>query len=124
LRSERFRIAIDDFGKGYSNLSRLAILSVDTIKIDRSISSGAALDNKVRQIMASTIAMAHSIGCEVVVEGIETVEMRQMAIDDGADYLQGFLFARSMPFGKWLTWLDENSNAAAEQPQENAAVAA
>lgn len=96
LRAAGVRLAIDDFGTGHSSLSRLAVLPVDTLKVDRSF---------IREIPAvgdaplvrAMVAMAHSLGLGVVAEGIETERQRDYLTDLGCEHGQGYLFSRPVP---------------------------
>ena len=97
LRRHGFRIAIDDFGKGFSNMARLADLAVDFLKIDRSIVDGAQKNPRARTILASAISMAHDLGCLTIAEGVETVRQADFTTYMGADFLQGYYFAQPMP---------------------------
>lgn len=106
LKDFGFQIAIDDFGKGYSNLSRLARLPIDFIKIDQSLISGATINSRVSTILDTTMIMAKNLDCKIVAEGVETKELAELATAKGADLLQGFFFAASMPSGELIDWID------------------
>lgn len=97
LKRAGFKIAIDDFGVGYSNLAQLYRLQFDCIKVDRSLVERIDVDVDAQRIIAFTIGMAHSMGKHVVAEGIETEEQREELERLGCDYAQGFLFGRPMP---------------------------
>jgi diguanylate cyclase (GGDEF)-like protein/PAS domain S-box-containing protein len=90
------RVAIDDFGTGYSSLAYLQRLSLDTLKINHvffdMIESGDQ-EGKTRSIAGAIVALAKSLGLQVVVEGIETEAQRDFITETGADLMQGFLFA-------------------------------
>jgi diguanylate cyclase (GGDEF)-like protein/PAS domain S-box-containing protein len=90
------RVALDDFGTGYSSLAYLQRLSLDTLKINHvffdMIESGEQ-HAKSKSIAGAIIALAKSLGLQVVVEGIETEPQRQFLLETGADLMQGFLFA-------------------------------
>jgi EAL domain-containing protein (putative c-di-GMP-specific phosphodiesterase class I) len=94
LREVGVHLSIDDFGTGYSSLSYLRRFPVEELKIDRSFivaMSGSADD---AAIVASVTALAHTLGLEVVAEGIETVEQLEHVRALGIDIAQGFLFSR------------------------------
>ncbi|MCZ7530507.1 MAG: EAL domain-containing protein [Acidimicrobiia bacterium] len=95
------RIAIDDFGTGYSGLSYLQQFPFDIIKIDRrfvdGLGSGDDGDLTDRAIVESVISLAHQLGYEVVAEGIETEEQRQVLTNLGCDTAQGFHMALPAP---------------------------
>lgn len=91
------RISIDDFGTGYSSLSYLKRFPARTVKIDRSFIAGLPGDRDDVAITEAVIAMAHSLGLNVVAEGVETAEqldtLRRMRCDEA----QGYLLGRPMP---------------------------
>jgi EAL domain-containing protein (putative c-di-GMP-specific phosphodiesterase class I) len=93
-RSIGCRVAIDDFGVGYSNFDRLWRLRPDIVKLDRSLIRHAARESYARTVLANTLHMIKECGAEVVVEGVEERLEAQLAHDLGADYVQGFYFAR------------------------------
>jgi EAL domain-containing protein (putative c-di-GMP-specific phosphodiesterase class I) len=88
------RVAIDDFGVGYSNFDRLWRLRPDVVKLDRSLIQHAARESYARTVLGNTVRMIKECGAEVVVEGVEERAEAQLASDVGADYVQGFYFAR------------------------------
>ncbi len=106
LRNRGFCISIDDFGRGFSNMARLADLAVDFLKIDRSIVDGAQKNPRTRSILASTISMAHELGCKTIAEGVETVRQADFTTYMGADFLQGYYFAQPMTKAELLDWLE------------------
>ncbi|MGI9489368.1 MAG: putative bifunctional diguanylate cyclase/phosphodiesterase [Geminicoccaceae bacterium] len=97
LRELGVVIAIDDFGMGYSSLSRLKSLPVDVLKIDRSFLANVAEGGQETVIAELLIKMGHSLGKKVVVEGVETEEQVAFLDTIGCLQLQGFLIAPAMP---------------------------
>lgn len=100
------KIAIDDFGKGYSNLAYIRDLDIDTIKIDKTFVM-QLLENPVNKaIVEATKVIADSIDCEVVAEGIEELEhlhiLRKLGIQTG----QGYLFKKAVPVNEFIELLD------------------
>ena len=97
LRELGVKLAIDDFGTGYSSLSYLRRLPVHILKIDRGFLLQLGVNPNDATIIGAVIDLAHSLGLEVVAEGIETeaqlAELRRL----GCDHVQGFLLARPMP---------------------------
>jgi EAL domain-containing protein (putative c-di-GMP-specific phosphodiesterase class I) len=91
------RLAIDDFGAGYSNLATLARLPFDTVKLDRSLISGLDRDREKQTIVRVALSLAGELGFETVVEGIERREELDFAVDCGATYAQGYLFSEPKP---------------------------
>lgn len=92
LRDRGVRIAVDDFGTGYSSLGYLRRLPVDTLKIDRSFVNGFGLGRVDREIVQAITSLAHTLGKDVTVEGIETAEQLATVCALGCDCAQGFLF--------------------------------
>jgi predicted signal transduction protein with EAL and GGDEF domain len=112
LKAHGFRVALDDYGRGYSNLSRLADVKVDVIKIDRSLILNVNNHERTRKIVAATITMAEALECRVVAEGIEDTATASLLRKLGCHDLQGYFFARPMTrenFNLWLIEREKNS---------------
>ena len=99
LRATGIRLAIDDFGTGHSSLSRLAVLPVNALKVDRSFVRDIPVVGDAPLVRAM-IAMAHSLGLTVVAEGIETREELDACIEMGIHCGQGFYLGRPLPAWK------------------------
>jgi diguanylate cyclase (GGDEF)-like protein len=93
IRKLGVHVAVDDFGIGYSSLSYLRRLPVDTVKLDRSFLEDVEGDAHAVGFIRAVIMLAHSAGMLVVMEGIETQAHFEVAVAAGADVVQGFLFA-------------------------------
>ncbi|MGD9591483.1 MAG: EAL domain-containing protein [Candidatus Berkiella sp.] len=100
LKQKGFQIAMDDFGTGYSCLSYLKDLPIDIIKIDRSFVQALSLQDNERHkaIIATIIDLAKRLHMVTLAEGVETQEQANYLAALGCEYLQGFLFAKPMPF--------------------------
>ena len=96
LRDLGVSLAIDDFGTGYSSLARLLDLPVRRLKIDRSFVERLD-DGSGDPIVSAIVAMAHSLGLDVVAEGVETQAQLTSLRRFGCDQVQGFLLARPAP---------------------------
>jgi diguanylate cyclase (GGDEF)-like protein len=92
LKDHGFSIAMDDFGTGYSTLARLSTLSMDSVKIDRSLLLSAVAGNKA--VLEYAIDLVKRLGVTSVVEGVETLEELAMIRLMGADCVQGFLLSK------------------------------
>ncbi|KAB2826035.1 putative bifunctional diguanylate cyclase/phosphodiesterase [Aliivibrio finisterrensis] len=99
-----FYISIDDFGTGYSSLSLLRVLAFNQIKIDQSFIRNMLVGNSDYAIVASTIYLAHNLGCTVVAEGIEDeqllIELQQLS----CDYVQGYYINKPQPINEIINW--------------------
>jgi diguanylate cyclase (GGDEF)-like protein len=105
LKRTGLRFAIDDFGTGYSSLAQLQRLPVDELKIDRAFVRGLDADASKQVIVHSTTELAHSLGLEVVAEGVETPDAWSALLRAGCDLAQGYLISRPMPPAAALDWL-------------------
>lgn len=94
-------IAIDDFGKGYSSLSRLGHLPIDKLKIDSSF-VWSLHDPSYMKIVQAVLALASTLHMDVTAEGVETLAQRDSLLEMGCSKAQGFLFARPMPLREVL----------------------
>jgi EAL domain-containing protein (putative c-di-GMP-specific phosphodiesterase class I) len=92
--SRGMRIAVDDFGTGYSSLSLLDQYPIARLKIDRAFVKELDQPNTKITLVRSMIVMAHTLGMDVVAEGCETVGQADILADLGADFIQGFLYAK------------------------------
>ncbi len=94
------RIAIDDFGSGYSSLARLRDLTINRLKIDRLFVRGLASSPLDETIVEAVISLARSLGLDVVAEGVETDEQAAILHAMGCDHLQGYLIGHPVPIGE------------------------
>jgi EAL domain-containing protein (putative c-di-GMP-specific phosphodiesterase class I) len=88
------RVAVDDFGTGFSSLSRLQVLPIDEVKIDKSFIRHCVTHEDDRKIVEAVIALAHALDMRVVAEGVETEAAAALLCELGCDFAQGFLFGR------------------------------
>jgi diguanylate cyclase (GGDEF)-like protein/PAS domain S-box-containing protein len=104
------RIAIDDFGTGYSNLANLRRLPIRTIKIDRSFVSELPENSDSFSIVRATIALGHSLGLNVVAEGVETTSQRDMLASLHCDSFQGYLVSKPVPEAQIVALIAEKNS--------------
>ena len=97
LRALGVGLSIDDFGTGYSSLSYLRRFPANELKIDRAFIIDVAHNAKDLAIVQTIVTLGHSLGMEVVAEGIETQEQHRMLQESGCDVFQGFLFSKAVP---------------------------
>ena len=93
LRAFGVRIALDDFGSGYSSLGMLRRLPIDVLKMDRAFVRVLGEDSDAEAIAAAIVALGRVYDMEVVAEGVETPEQRDLLVELGCDELQGYLFS-------------------------------
>ena len=97
LRESGVGVALDDFGTGYSSLSYLRRFPIDTLKIDRSFILEIDTNKEDAEIVAAIVAMAHTLGLRVIVEGVETEAQLKVIVAKHCDIVQGFVFSRPLP---------------------------
>ena len=97
FREVGFTIAIDDFGVERSNFDRVAALGPDLVKINRAMLAEGVGHTRAKRMLPFAIALVHEAGARVVVEGIEGAPEALLAMEAGADYMQGFFFSRPGP---------------------------
>jgi EAL domain-containing protein (putative c-di-GMP-specific phosphodiesterase class I) len=93
-RARKFRVAIDDFGAGFSGLNLLADLPTDIVKLDIDLIRNVHERPAARAIVALMTELTETLGSEIVAEGVETIEEYRALRDCGVRLMQGFLFAR------------------------------
>jgi diguanylate cyclase (GGDEF)-like protein/PAS domain S-box-containing protein len=96
LKEMGVRLGLDDFGTGYSSLSYLKRLPVDRVKVDKSFVKGLGENATDTALVRMIIDLCHTLGVEIVAEGIETSEQAVLLRDMGCDLGQGYYFARPL----------------------------
>jgi EAL domain-containing protein (putative c-di-GMP-specific phosphodiesterase class I) len=97
LRDLGFRIAIDDLGAGYAGFTSFAQINPEIVKIDMSLIRNIDKEPTKQKLVRSLIQLCQEMKVEVVCEGIETVNERDVVVSLGCDLLQGYLFAKPAP---------------------------
>jgi len=94
LRKLGYRIAVDDLGEGYSGLNSFATLEPDAVKLDMSLIRGIDQAPTKRRMVRALASLCRELGTPLVAEGVETQAELDTLLELGADWLQGYLFAR------------------------------
>lgn len=105
LHEAGVRLAMDDFGVGFSSLGRLKQLRFDKLKIDRSFVSGLPGNPSDQAIIQAILGIAQGLGMRTVAEGVETEAQLALLQEGGCSQGQGFWFARPMPLAELVEWL-------------------
>jgi diguanylate cyclase (GGDEF)-like protein len=99
------RVSIDDFGTGYSSLAYLRDLPVDTLKLDRTFITGMEDDPTTAALVRSAVSLSHSLGLQMVAEGVETEAALELLRRLGCDQAQGFHVGHPLPADELTAWL-------------------
>jgi diguanylate cyclase (GGDEF)-like protein/PAS domain S-box-containing protein len=109
LRARGTLIAIDDFGSGYSSLSYLRWLPVDSLKLDRTFLPSVPQDAQGSAIARGVINLAHSLKLDVIAEGVESAEQVEFLRKERCEQLQGYYFSRPLDAAAMTSWLMKRS---------------
>ena len=112
LRALGVRVAMDDFGAGFSSLERLCRLPLDVVKVDACLVEGLAGGGNERRIVEAVIGLAHTLDLDVVSEGVETAAQVDVLLELGCPHAQGFLFGRPAPVASLEGWATPAPSAA------------
>lgn len=119
LRDQGVSIAIDKFGCGFANLSRVRNLPVDRIKVDPSLIAEVDSSAPARDVVSAVIHLIHGFGCEAVADGVEHREQAEVLRAIGCDVVQGRCYGEPMTEGAFLHRLRETERErAAVQPSD------
>ncbi len=108
FKSKNFKLSIDDFGTGYSSLTYLKDLPADYLKIDISFVRNIETSEKDLAIVETIINFAHKFNLKTIAEGVETENQAKILQKLNCDYLQGYYFAKPMPFEKLIEFIQNN----------------
>jgi diguanylate cyclase (GGDEF)-like protein len=112
LKAAGLSISIDDFGKGYSSLTRLGSYPLDTLKIDKAFIDDLPESLTAACIVRAIIDLAHNLGYSVVAEGVESSKQLDFLTANRCTIFQGYYFYRPLPATEILLLLERSSNAA------------
>ena len=115
LRQMGVRLAVDDFGTGFSSLSFLDRIEVDELKVDRSFVMRMGESRQAAAIVQSIVELGHRMNLRVVAEGVETAAQRAALVELGCSAAQGYHFFKPMPADKIVTVLGELLDGAQAQ---------
>jgi cyclic di-GMP phosphodiesterase Gmr len=114
LRQMGAKVHLDDFGTGFSSLSQLARLPLDTIKLDRAFVTSIDSNNRSQALVRSMVAVAQELELDVIAEGVETHEEAAFLRSVGVAHVQGFLYAKPMSSENLEAWYEAKTAAASE----------
>ncbi|QOP40616.1 bifunctional diguanylate cyclase/phosphodiesterase [Sulfurimonas marina] len=97
FREKGIEVAIDDFGTGYSALSYLKKFDIDYLKIDKSFVDNVATSQQDKVLSEAMIAMAHKLDIQVIAEGVEDAEQKEILTNMGCDFIQGYIYSKPLP---------------------------
>lgn len=110
LKAMGIKIAMDDFGAGHSSLALLTRCSIDTLKIDKAVTSEIQNDQKSRHIVHSIIDLATKLQVSTVAEGVEDQAQAQTLAAMNCDYAQGYLYSKPLSAREFKQWMIENTD--------------
>jgi len=105
LRNKGIETSIDDFGTGYSSLSYLQNLPIDTLKIDKSFIDKIATSNSDLKIFRSIIQLAKSLDKNLIAEGVQFENQKELLTNEGCHIIQGFLYSKPQPMSEIIQLL-------------------
>lgn len=116
LRSIGVRIALDDYGSGYSSLAQLLQMPIDTVKLDQTFVAALGREEGARggALTSAIVAVGQALGTTLVAEGVETTDQLSLLTQQGCQAIQGFLAARPMAPALFEDWYLENLSQGAE----------
>ena len=111
--------SIDDYGSGFASAGYLIKFPVSLVKIDKSILWNAIEEKDAMVVLKHTISMVQELNKHIVVEGVETNEMKNILIENGVDYLQGYLFSKPIPPESFVEFLKRNNTRYFEEEDDD-----
>lgn len=123
LRALGVRLAVDDFGSGYSSMAYLKRLPIDELKIDKAFVLEMLTDKRDQPITRSIIELGHSLGLTVVAEGVESPALEEILRLFGCDVVQGFGICRPRAADELTEWLAKHAPTRASPGRSRAGTA-
>ena len=112
LKKFDVRIAMDDFGTGFTSLASLQKLPIDVLKIDQSFVSQMLADGDSTAIVRAILSLARALGMETTAEGIDSADLAEMLTESGCTYGQGYHYSQPLPAPEALDyWLARSASA-------------
>mgnify|MGYP001274487977 CR=1 FL=1 len=99
------KLALDDFGTGYSSMARLRNMPINIVKIDQSFVRNMSNSAQDKEIVLSIIKLAHSLGKEVIAEGVEDLACLDMLKQMNCEKIQGYYYGKPMSFEEFISWM-------------------
>ena len=100
------KLALDDFGTGYSSMARLRNMPINIVKIDQSFVRNISSSTQDKAIVKSIIKLAHSLGKQVIAEGVEDLECLNILKEMNCEKIQGYYYGKPMSFEEFIVWLN------------------
>jgi EAL domain-containing protein (putative c-di-GMP-specific phosphodiesterase class I) len=117
-------VAIDDFGTGHSSLAYLTSRPCDELKIDRGFIVAMEEDPRVEAVVSAVVGLGHSLGLDVVAEGVETTRAADQLVAMGCRIFQGYRYGRPVPAVEFTRLLEDRPRAAAQPETDRSPAAA
>jgi diguanylate cyclase (GGDEF)-like protein len=112
LRGMGLQVELDDFGTGYSSLNSIKNLPLTALKLDASLIHGIETDEAGRAIVRAALAMARAMALKTIAEGVETQRQMDYLVTEACDMIQGYLWAKPMPYEDFIDYLGRHINTA------------
>ena len=103
-----FKLSLDDYGTGYSNINRFRILPISIVKIDKSLVDESENDG-IKKILDYSFGLVKDLNKQTVVEGVETKEQFELFKEYGANYIQGFYFSKPLDYNRYIEFVSNNN---------------
>ncbi|MDY4848858.1 MAG: EAL domain-containing protein [Bacilli bacterium] len=115
LKQKGFRVLMDDFGLGFSNLGNLNRLPLDAVKIDKSFIDGLVNDMKTRDIVKFLISLCKTNNLEVIAEGVDKIEQVNILRRAECDTIQGYYYSKPINIDEYVRFINEHNKEEVEE---------